>query len=155
MLKLSVGYRELDREPFSSIVENYRAQIEEVYFPWPGVATGRSMTGGYDGYFDYGLQQRLMAELAQIKALGIRLDLLFNANCYGQEAMSRVMEGKVCSVIDYLEDNGLRPEVVTTTSPAIAHMIKEHYDGIELKASVNMKIGSVKGAQYVAHLFDS
>lgn len=155
MLKLSVGYQELEREPFSSIVESYRDTIEEVYFPWPDMATGRSVIGGYDGYFDYSLQERLVGELRRIKEMGIKLDLLFNANCYGEEAMSRVLQGKVCSVIDYLAAQGLCPEVVTTTSPAIAHMIREHYQGIELKASVNMKIGSVKGMQYVAHLFDS
>ena len=155
MLKLSVGWQDLEREPFSAIVESYRDTIEEVYFPWPDMATGRSMSGGYDGYMDYSLQGRMLEELFRIREMGIRLDLLFNANCYGEDAMSRVLEGKVCSVIDYLGANGLCPEVVTTTSPAIAHMIRGRYEGIELKASVNMKIGSVKGMQYVAHLFDS
>jgi collagenase-like PrtC family protease len=58
-------------------------------------------------------------------------------------------------VIDYLTDAGIGPDVITTTSPAIAHMVKEEYPHIHLKASVNMRISTVKGMQYIAHLFDS
>jgi len=155
MLNFSVGWQDHERVPFSSLVETCRDRIEEVYFPWTDIATGRSMAGGYDGYFDYSLQERLMAELRKFRTMGIGLDLLFNANCYGEEAMSQVLQGRVYSILDHLGENGLLPEVVTTTSPAIAHMIRQQYEGVELKASVNMKIGSVKGMQYVAHLFDS
>jgi len=155
MKNLSVGYQDNERVPFSSIVASYRDKIDEVYFPWVDTATGRSKICGYDGYFDYSLQARLVEELQKIKAMGIKLDLLFNANCYGEEAMSQVLQGKIYSILDYLTDSGLRPEVVTTTSPAIASMLKEQYEDIEIKASVNMKIGTVKGMQYVAHLFDS
>jgi hypothetical protein len=33
-------------------------------------------------------------------------------------------------------------------------MVKDRYEGIELRASVNMRISTVKGMQYVSHLFD-
>ena len=155
MLKLSVGWQDLERVPFSSIVESYRDKIDEVYFPWINMATGRSVIGGYDGWFDYTLQDRLLEDLRKIRAMGIELDLLFNANCYGEDAMSQVLQGQVYSIIDHLGEEGLCPEVVTTTSPAIAHMIKAQFPEIRLKASVNMKIGSIKGMEYVAHLFDS
>ena len=155
MLKLSVGYQYSEKFCFSKIVSDYAKSIEEVYFPWVDTASGRSVIGGYDGYFDYGLQNMLLEELQKIKALGIKLDLLFNANCYGEEAMSEVLRGKVYSIIDFLEYNGVKPEIVTTTSPAIAFLIKEQYPEIELKASVNMKISTIKGMQYVSHLFDS
>ena len=155
MLKLSVGYQYSEKFLFSKIVSDYAQSIEEVYFPWVDAASGRSMIGGYDGYFDYGLQNILIGELKKIKELGIKLDLLYNANCYGEDAMSEVLRGKVYSVIDFLDDNGIKVDVITTTSPAIACMVKEQYPEIELKASVNMKISTVKGMQYVAHLFDS
>ena len=155
MLKLSVGYQYSEKFLFSKIVSDYAQSIEEVYFPWVDAASGRSMIGGYDGYFDYGLQNILIGELKKIKELGIKLDLLYNANCYGEDAMSEVLRGKVYSVIDFLTDNGIKVNVITTTSPAIACMVKEQYPEIELKASVNMKISTVKGMQYVAHLFDS
>lgn len=155
MLKLSVGYQYSEKFSFASMVEQYAESIEEVYFSWVDHASGRSMIGGYDGYFDYSLQNTLVEELRRIKENNIKLDLLFNANCYGEDAISEVLRGRVCSVIDFLEDQGIAPEIVTTTSPAIAHMVKERYGDIELKASVNMRIGTVKGMQYVAHLFDS
>ena len=155
MLKLSVGYQYSEKFLFSKIVSDYAQSIEEVYFPWVDAASGRSMIGGYDGYFDYGLQNILIGELKKIKELGIKLDLLYNANCYGEDAMSEVLRGKVYSVIDFLADNGIKVDVITTTSPAIAFMVKEQCPEIELKASVNMKISTVKGMQYVAHLFDS
>lgn len=154
MLKFSVGYQYNENMPFSKIVSNYSKLLEEVYFPWIDLPTGRSIISGYEGYFDYDLQNNLLKDLKSFKDMGIKLDLLFNANCYGEEAMSRVMRGRVYSIIDFLEQNDLCPDVVTTTSPAIAHMIKERYDNISLKASVNMKISTVKGMEYVAHLFD-
>jgi len=154
MLKFSVGYQYREEMPFSKMISKYSQSIDEVYFPWIDLPSGRSILSGYDGYFDYGLQNKLLEELRIFKEKGIKLDLLFNANCYGEEAMSEVLRGKVYSIIDFLRENDLSPDVVTTTSPAIAHMIKSRYDDILLKASVNMKISTIKGMEYVAHLFD-
>ena len=155
MLKLSVGYQYNENFSFSSIVQNYAPSIEEVYFSWVNCPGGRSALGGYDGYFDYELQNIMTEELKKIKDMGIGLDLLFNANCYGEDAMSLVLQGKVYSIIDYLTDKGIAPDTVTTTSPAIAHIIKREYPHIHLKASVNMRISTIKGMEYVSHLFDS
>ena len=155
MLKLSVGYQYNETLPFSSIVKNYAQSIEEVYFAWTDIPSGRSMIGGFDGYFDYQLQNVLIEELKLIKQLGIKLNLLFNANCYGEDSVSQVLKGKVCSIIDFLAESGVGVDSITTASPAIAYMVKTEYPQIEIKASVNMKISSVKGMSYVSHLFDS
>ena len=155
MLKLSVGYQHNTEAPFSSVVARYRDGIEEVYFPWIDQPSGRSVLGGSDGYFDYSLQSEIVSELKKIKELGIKLNLLFNANCYGDEAMSRVLENRVVSIIDYLEYEGVKPEGITTASPAIAYIFKEHFPKINIKASVNMRISSIEGMKYVESLFDS
>ena len=155
MIKLSVGYQHSDRYNFTDVIKKYADSISDVYFAWVDCASGRSVIGGYDGYFDYGLQNILIRDLKLIKSLGIKLNLLFNANCYGEDAISEVLAGKVCSVIDFLSDNAVMPDIITTTSPAVAFIVKERYENIELKASVNMKIATVKGMQYVSHLFDS
>ena len=154
MLKFSVGYQCMERDSFAHIASRYSDRIEEVYFAFTDAASGRSMIGGYDGYFDYGLQKRLVEELTLIKSHGIKLNLLFNANCYGEEAISKVLEGRVRAVIDYLSENALCPDSVTTTSPYIANIVKKCYQNMRIKASVNMKISTVKGMEYVTHLFD-
>jgi collagenase-like PrtC family protease len=87
--------------------------------------------------------------------MGVKLDILFNANCYGAESTSNKLANKVLSIIDYLNEKIDGVEIATTTSPAIAHVIKTNFPDIEVRASVNMKIGTVKGMQYVSDLFDS
>ena len=154
MLKLSVGYQHYGREPFSEIVKRYRESIGEVYFSWIDQPSGRSRLGGYDECDDRELRDELIDELRAIKSQNVKLHLLFNANCYGEDAMSLALEERVLSTIRLLESEGLAPDGVTTTSPAIAYMIKKNYDGIELRASVNMRIMSVEGMAYVSELYD-
>ncbi len=148
MLKLSVGYKHNSLFPFSKTVIRYADAIKDVYFPWLDMPSGRATADEWD-------EEIFLQELRQIKDAGIELNLLFNANCYGKDAISTDLKGKVTSVIDRLAKEKLKPDTVTTTSPAIAYIIKTVYnDEIKLKASVNMKISSVKGMEYVAHLFD-
>lgn len=59
------------------------------------------------------------------------------------------------SVIAYLNDTVGAVDLVTTASPAIAHTVKKHFPNIEIRASVKMGIGTVKGMEYLADLFDS
>ena len=154
MLKLSVGYQHGGIEPFSNIVKSYLNEIDEVYFPWITEPSGRSKMSLWEEDSKK-LESEFVNEIQKIKAMGVKLDLLFNANCYGDDAMSVALSERVLSRIDCLKSYGICPDVITTTSPAIAHIIKEKYADIELKASVNMKIASVKGMEYVSHLFDS
>ena len=154
MLKLSVGYQFNENYPFSSIVKTYAQNIEEVYFVWTDMPSGRSIIGGYDGYFDYNLQNILVEELKTIKQMGIKLNLLFNANCYGSNSQSREFFINVGNTIDYVK-NCFGLKSVTTTSPLIAKFIKNNFEGLEVRASVNMEIGSVEGMKYIAEYFDS
>lgn len=156
-MKFAVGFQLYDvgEEPFSSIVEAYRDSISEVFFPWQDFATGRSPVATRHGFTDWTAQARTEQELKQIKALGIKLDLLFNGNCYGQYAISEKLANSVCSIIAHLEELDCGVDIITTASPAIAHTVKKHFPKIEVRASVNMKIGTVKGMQYLSDLFDS
>jgi collagenase-like PrtC family protease len=45
-------------------------------------------------------------------------------------------------------------DTVTTTSLAVAHTVKEYAPDIEVRASVNLRIGSPQAMEAVAHLFD-
>ena len=156
-MKFAVGFQLYDvgEEPFSSIVQAYRDSISEVFFPWQDFATGRSPIATRHGFTDWTAQARTEEELKKIKAMGIKLDLLFNGNCYGQYAISEKLANSVCSVIAHLEEIDCGVDIITTASPAIAHTVKKHFPKIEVRASVNMKIGTVKGMQYLSDLFDS
>lgn len=84
----------------------------------------------------------------------ITLNLLFNANCYGADTQSRFFFNKVGETIDCIK-NLYNLKSVTTTSPLIAKFIKSNFSDIEVRASVNMEIGTVQGMKYLAKYFDS
>lgn len=156
-MDFAVGFQlyEQGEMPFSEIIKPYASRISEVFFAWQDFATGRSPIATRHGYTDWDAQRRTEEELRAIKAMGIKLDLLFNGNCYGGDALSEKLANSVISVLDHLERTVGGAQIVTTTSLAIAHTVKKHFPQVEVRASVNMRIGSVKGMEYVADLFDS
>lgn len=156
-MKFSIGYqlREKDEETFLSIVEKYKDSIAEVYFPWIDIPSGRGSLVDSEGYIDWDAQNTMVSELQFIKVMGIKLDLLLNGNCYGADSISESLYNKIVSVLEYLESKRCEVDVVTTASPAIAYMVKSHFPSMEVRASVNMRIGTVKGMEYAKHLFDS
>ena len=141
--------------PFLEIVKSYKDAIGEVYFAFPGIATGRSPFGAESGYTDFAAAEFLTADLKEIKEMGIKLDLLLNALCDGEEAMSVAHERKVLSVLEYLNEKGCPPDIVTTASPVTAEIVHRYDPKIDVRASVNMRISTIKGIQYLEHLFDS
>lgn len=155
-MQFAVGYQRPENgEPFPALIEDYREHIAEVYFPWVGAASGRSPLGGVGrGGRDWRTQATLEADLQALRRMGIRLDLLFNANCYGGEALSEALADEVSSIIDHLADCCDGPDVVTTTSPFLAHVIKTRFPGLETRASVNMRIGTLQAMDYAAEWFD-
>lgn len=156
-MRYSVGFQlyEGKEEPFSQIVKTYQEHISEVFFAWQDIATGRSAIATRHGYTDWSAQARMERELYAIKQMGIKLDLLFNGNCYGEHAISEKLSNTVVSVIEYLESIDCSVDIVTTASLSIAHTVKKYFPRIEVRASVNMRIGSEKGMEYISDLFDS
>jgi len=155
-MKFAVGYQLLndDEHGFAEIVGQFREHIAEVYFPWLDIPTARAPLANQRGYIDWRAQQRLERDLSLFKQWGIKLDLLLNANCYGRYAVSQYLANLICSVIDHLSEAVGGIDTVTTSSLAVAHTVKTNFPDIEVRASVNMRIGTVKGMQYVADLFD-
>jgi len=152
----AVGYQQIeDESPFSSIVEDYLSSIGEVYFAWVGTPSGRPVLGSSAGETDRSSQYILERELQKLKNLGVKLDLLFNANCYGGRAVSCSLENEVVSVINHLGNIGCLPDIVTTTSLMIARTIRKHFPDLEIRASVNMKLGTIQAMKYITDLFDS
>jgi collagenase-like PrtC family protease len=155
-VKLSVGYwlPEEGGERCADVVHDYTDQVGEVYFAWPGQSSGRAAVGVRRGYVDWRVQAEVEQELAELRRLGVRLNLLFNANCYGGRALSEHLEHEVTSIMDHLGEVCGGVESVTTTSLAIANTLKRHDPAIKVRASVNMRIGTIPAMEYVAHLFD-
>lgn len=155
--KLSVGYTLPGEGQFSfaELVSRYQMDIGEIYFAFPGFASGRSPLGAESSFIDYDATRRLVEELTQITKLGIRLNLLFNAACYGDDALSVQHQNEVCSVLDFLGEKDIYPTSATATSPITAQILHQFDPKLEVRASVNMRINTIKGIQYVEHLFDS
>jgi hypothetical protein len=118
-----------------------------VYFAWPGWSSGRSPVASEHA-------EQVAWELGRIKALGVGLHLLLNASCYGERALSTALEREVAGVVGELRERfGL--DAVTTMSPLVARAAKRAAPGVDVRASVNMRLGTVRAMRYVAHLFDS
>ncbi|MBI4976459.1 MAG: hypothetical protein HZC28_03195 [Spirochaetes bacterium] len=156
-MQFSVGYQlpSDEGESFVDIITDYREHIGEVFFPWLNFATGRSSVAERHGEVDWHAQQDLEADLIAIKSMGVKLDLLINGNCYGRHSYSVYLENQIRSTIEYLSERTGGVDIVTTASPAVAFILKKHFPAVEVRASVNMRIGTVKGMQYMAKNFDS
>ena len=156
-MKFAVGYQlaEAGEESFVDIVGDYREHVAEVYFPWADLPSGRGALLSRRGYTDWTGQRRLEADLVALREMGVKLDLLLNANCYGRHAVSRFLENQVVSVLEHLDGLVGGADVVTTASPAVARTVQKRFGSIDVRASVNLRIGTVRAMEYVAGLFDS
>jgi len=155
-MKFAIGYQLAERgeESFVEIVRDYRDHIHEVYFPWLDMPSGRASLSSRRGITDWTAQARLEDDLRAMKGMGVKLDLLFNSACYGGRAISTHLENAVGSLLEHLGEVVGGVDTVTTTSLAIARTVKKHFPSTEVRASVNMRIGTVQGMRYVAGLFD-
>ncbi len=151
-MKYTVGLQYANDRFLDCIIEN-KEHIHEVYFAWGDFPNGRSNQLQNAHFTPWELQQRQIQCLAALSAAGIKLNLLFNANCYGAESQSRAFFERIGTTVDYIEANfGLHS--VTTTSPLIAKFVKNNFEKVATRASVNMEIGTVQGMDYLAQYFD-
>lgn len=152
----AIGYQlPSDDDSTLALVRDYREQVGEVYFAWPGHASGRASVGNQGGYVEWGAQAQLEEDLRELGELGVRRDLLFNANCYGGRALSVDLANEIASLLEHLAERVGGVEVVTTTSPVIAGIVKQVDPSIEVRASVNMRIGSPEAMRFLADRYDS
>ena len=146
--KLAVGY--FYNAPFQEICAKHLDRIREIFFAWPGVLSCRPAPD-----FTPEVKERLFADLNWARANGIELDTLFNANCYGDQAISTTLADFVRRNIDEMCEKGLSPDCVTTTSPFIAKVLRKHYPNIKIRWSVNIRVHGTVGFESVLDLFDS
>lgn len=153
-MKFTIGYQLPDEDDsIVSIAADYREHIAEVYFAPPGAASGRSAVAMAGKQVDADAAQVMADELYALADLGIGLTLLINANCYGDDALSQDFAARVRRQVSELAED-YRLKCVTTTSPFVAKLLKESHPDIEIRASVNMRVGTIKAMEYLADSFD-
>lgn len=153
-MKFSIGYQLTANADFLQTIIRNKDRICEVFFAWDGFANGRNTTYIAGNFSQWEAYERKMSELKAISENGIKLNLLFNATCYGAESLSRAFFESIGNTTDFVKSTfGL--DSVTTTSPLIGKFIKENFPGMDIRASVNMSIGTVEGMDYVSRYFDS
>lgn len=153
-MKFSVGYRVMANSAFLDAVLAYRDRIHEVYFSWGGYANGRNSQLRQMNLTAWQAQRQQEADLKVLSDHGIKLNVLFNAMCYGRDSQSRSFFEGIGNTVEYIRNQfGLAG--VTTTSPLIARFIKDNFSDIDVRASVNMGIGTSEAMGYLKDCFDS
>ena len=152
-MKFAIGYQLYKDESFVDAIIRNKDNISEVYFSMYNSPSGRgnSWSRGINGFDAKNVQQR---ELSMLRESGISTNLLLNATCYGKDALSRSFFMETGDMLEYCIEN-FGTVSVTTTSPIIAKFVKQNFDGISTRASVNMEIGTAQGMEYVKEYFDS
>ena len=143
IMKFTVGLAATDTKFVNCILEN-KEHIYEVYFSWGDFANGRNAQSASAEFAPWEIADIQRSNLKKLSENGIALNMLFNANCYGSNSQSRAFFDKIGTAVDYVAVNyGLAS--VTTTSPLISKFIKNNFDRLDVRASVNMEIGTVQG----------
>ena len=145
---LAVGH--FLNEPFIEACSPWTARIREVFFAWPGVLSCRPAPE-----FTEEVRARFFADLAWCREQGILLDTLFNCNCYGDVAISTELADFVTETLRDMDDHGLFPDIVTTTSPFVATVLRLRFPQVKIRWSVNLRVHGTTGFECVEELFDS
>ena len=152
-MKFMAGYQLNAREDLLAAVIRAKERISEVYFPWGDIPTGRGVPLEQGELLPWEAQTLLAEDLKHLSDEGIGLNLLLNGNCYGRESQSRSFFEKIGNSTEWLANRFLLRSV-TTSSPLIAKFLKKNFPDLEIRASVNMEIGTVQGMDYLAEWFD-
>ncbi len=151
--KLSIGYHagsydDLDCS-WSRGVSSYRGFVSEVFFPLPGMASGLRQAD----FADDGNASRFFRDLSRLRAMDVNGVLLFDASCYGGDVVSepffRQVERGVRTVLD-----AIHLKAVVTMTPPLAEFLKTSFPKLEIRASVNERIGLVNQMEYAGRCYD-
>ncbi len=151
-MKFTVGYQLSKDDKFISDIISFKEKLSEVYFSFPYIPNGRGKFNANLNELEY--LKHLENDLSIISKEGISLNLLLNGLCFGRHSQSRSFFIKIGDTVDYLSNN-YRLGSVTTTSPIIAKFMKENFSKLDVRASVNMEIGTIQSMEYISEYFDS
>ncbi len=152
-MRFMPGYQIREDDAFVDEIIAQKEHIHEVYFAWGDIQNGRNVQTQSLTMLPWEAQQKQINDLKKLSDSGISLNLLLNGNCYGEESLARSFFQKIGDTVDWLADN-YKLTSVTTTSPIIAKFLKNNFEMLEVRASVNMRIGTVEGMDYISEYFD-
>lgn len=153
-MKFSVGLGNGRSDSFLENIISHSDKVGEVYFSYGSYANGRNGQLSVNGLTAEQAQERQKSDLLRLSEAGVSLNVLFNAMCYGKDSQSRAFFEGVGDTVELLSQN-YNLKAVTTTSLLIAKFIKDNFPDLDVRASVNMGIGTVEGLEYVKNYFDS
>ena len=153
-MKFAIGYQLLGDDYLIKNIIERKESISEVYFSWGDFPNGRNNQLSRADMTEWEAQAKQIEDLKALTDENVALNLLLNATCYGKDSQSRAFFQKVGDTVDYVSDNHILKSV-TTTSPLIAKFIKTNFPSLDVRASVNMGIGTIEGMDYVGDFFDS
>ncbi len=151
--KFTVGLPIRPNDAFVDKIIEKKDQIAEVYFSWGRFPSGRSAQTENGVATPWENQQKQIEQLQKLNENGLSFNLLFNANCYGEESLSKAFFYQIGDTVEYIKDR-FSLLSVTTTSPLIAKFIKTNFCDVKTRASVNMGIGTPHAAEYLLEHFD-
>lgn len=152
-MQFMIGYQLQQSGKLIEEILRSKEHIHEVYFAWGAMPSGRGAVSQGEDLLPHEALQLQQQQLRQLHEAGIGLNLLLNANCYGKHSLSRSFLMRSGDLINYLQ-NDYGVQSVTTTSPILAHFIKDNFPALEVRASVNMEIGTIEGMEYLEQDFD-
>ena len=153
-MKFSVGYQLCSDDYFLNNIIERKENISEVYFSYGEIPNGRNNQLKRQDMTKEEAFSKQLFDLQRLSSENIPLNLLFNATCYGKHSQSREFFSNIGDIVDeFLNEFGLIS--ITTASPLIASFIKNNFKDIDIRASVNMCVGSIEGMEYIADVFDS
>ena len=152
-MKWLIGYQLTESDLFLQEILRNREDLPEVYFSYGTMPNGRHDAAAHAQLTEWEALRRTDADLETLARGGVTFNLLLNGNCYGRDALSRQFLLRVCDMVDEIGTRfGLSS--ITTTSPVIADVVKRNFPALEIRASVNMEIGTIAGMEYLAQYFD-
>ena len=153
-MKYSIGYQLPDElDTTFDICSDFSEHISDVFFSWGIEPNGRSPLGTQAQREQ--IEKVQIEELGKIKKMGKSLTLLLNANCYGEDGASATFKAHILTLAERLKGE-LDIDYITTASPFVAEILKEKYaENIHIKASVNMRIGTIGAMKQLSDCFDS
>ena len=151
--KLSVGYHAGEYEgldcSWSRGVSGYRGFVSEVFFPLPGMVSGVRQSDFADG----GNASRFYRDLSRLRAMDIDGVLLLDAACFGGDVVSESFFRTVERGVQAVKE-AIHLKAVVTMTPPLAEFLKKAFPKLEIRASVNERIGFVNQMEYAGRCYD-